>query len=178
MNDIAIRGLAFALAAGLSALACGQQVHRCELADGSTVFSDLPCESDIGVEDTVDAMPHQGHRAPPGRPGRELGRPNADSPHAERPTARPPAPTLDEPSDPELSRRERLSLERERKQLLSGLKRRHVDAADRREMIRDLRKIDRKLGIGPADVADMPFHDREVYLERRVYPGASGTVGR
>lgn len=178
MNDTAIHTAVLVLAVGVSVAAFGQQVHRCELADGSTTYSDLPCESDIGVEDTVDATPHQGHRAAPEPPGDNVNRRNADSPAVERGGTARQAPAIDEPSGPTLSRRERLSLERERKQLLSGLKRRHVDAADRREMIRDLRKIDRKLGIGPADVADMPFHNRAVYIDHRVYPGVSGGVGR
>src|SRR5699024_1801309 len=77
-----------------------------------------------------------------------------------------------------LARRQRLALEHERDQLLSGLKRRYIADEDRRRMIRDLRRIDRKLGIGPADVADMPFHNREVYEEHRIHPGLTKGPGQ
>lgn len=148
-----------------------QQVYRCKSSDGSTTFSDLPCRSDIGQHDRVDATPHQGHRSSPapGRPAWTAK--DAPAGSAAGSAGRGASGAASEAGKASLSRRERLSLERERGELLSGLKRRHVKPADRRAMIRDLRRIDRKLGILPADVADMPFHNREVYEEHRIYPG-------
>lgn len=176
MNDATIRAAAIVFAAGLSGAVFGQQVYRCELADGSTTYSDLPCESDIGREDTVDVTPHQGHRAAPEPSTREANRRVLESPGAGGGTP-PQRAAKSEPASSPLPRRQRLSLERERKQLLSGLKRRHVEAAERRAMIAELREIDRKLGIGPGDVADMPFHNREVYVDHAVYPGAVAAPG-
>lgn len=150
------------LLAGTWSGAAGQQVYRCKLADGSTVFSDLPCLSDTGQADTVDATPHQGHRpAPePGTPAyrmSEVERGSGDSGRPARSRGR------------TLSRDERLSLERKRQSLLSGLKRRHVTAGARKSMIRQLRAVDRRLGIDAGDVADMPYHNREVYEDHPVF---------
>lgn len=140
-----------------------QQVYRCEQASGSVTFSDLPCRSDVGREGRMDATPHQGHRfvSAPAVVGALPAR--ARSAGAERRTPE---------ADPPLGRNERLALERRRAELLSGLKRRHVRPDRRRVMIAELRGVDRQLDIGPADVADMPFHNREIYEDNRVFgPG-------
>ncbi|NBB93688.1 MAG: DUF4124 domain-containing protein [Gammaproteobacteria bacterium] len=168
-------GLLFALACLLGpSFAGAQTVYRCTLSDGSIVFSDLPCRSDIGEVDRVDATPHQGHREPddPGAPayrapqqagdgdgGGQRGRHDAGRPGEDR-------------AGEALPRRQRMTLERERKSLLSALKRRHVPESDRRAMIGDLRELDARLGLGPGDVPDMPLHDRDVYEAHNVYPGA------
>jgi len=144
-----------------------QSVYRCRSSDGAVMFSDLPCRSDIGPPSRVDASPHQGHRLP-SAPARSTSRET-------RTTA---AEAAGRAASVRLSRRDRLALEHERRQLLSGLKRRHVKAADRREMIRSLRRVDDELGIGSAEVADMPFHNREVYEEHRIHPGAVGRRGQ
>ncbi|HSH27920.1 MAG TPA: hypothetical protein VK972_09190 [Wenzhouxiangella sp.] len=146
-----------------------QQVWRCESSDGSITFSDLPCRSDIGQQNQVDATPHQGHRASPGRPAWTAKKGAAG--------ARPASGAGRMAAEAPLSRRQRLALEHERAQLLSGLKRRYVKGPDRRRMIRDLKRIDRRLGIEPADVADMPFHNREVYEEHRIHPGLTRGSG-
>ncbi len=150
-----------------------QQVWRCESSDGTITFSHLPCRSDAGAPERVDATPHQGHRPSPspGQPawtvqneaasGRSEAAPDAAAERGRKP----------------LTRRQRLALEHERGQLLSGLKRRYIDDKDRRRMIRELRRIDRQLGIGPAEVADMPFHNREVYEEHRIHPGLTRGSG-
>lgn len=166
--------IALAVLIGFCSDTCqAQQVYRCENADGSVIFSDLPCRSDSGRADKVDATPHQGHRAA-ARPGTPAytpadaaaggGESTKDRTRSGRQDARP---------SRGLSRNERLSLERARKSTLSGLKRRHIGRERRRELIDELRRIDDRLGIEPEDVADMPFHDREVYEEHRVYPGTS-----
>lgn len=142
-----------------------QQVWRCQSSDGTIIFSRLPCQSDTGQPDRVDATPHQGHRASPS-PGRPAWTAKEGSAGARAASGAARA-----AAEAPLPRRQRLSLERERDQLLSGLKRRYVKGPDRREMIRELRRVDHKLGIEPADVADMPFHNREVYEEHRIYPG-------
>lgn len=175
MNRITIFAFALLLAAGLPVATSAQQVYRCELGDGSITFSDLPCESDIGREDTVDATPHQGHRPPsdPGEPAYDM--PRNPGGGARRPAIddnrRRAADAAGGGKQDELTRDQRLTLERERKDLLSELKRRHIAESERRAMIRDLREIDRKLGLGPDDVSDMPFHNRDVYEEHNIYPG-------
>lgn len=148
-----------------------QQVWRCESSDGSITFSDLPCRSDIGQQNQVDATPHQGHRPSPapGRPAWTAKEGTAG--------ARPASGAGRMAAEAPLSRRQRLALENERGQLLSGLKRRYIKGPDRRRMIRDLKRIDRRLGIEPADVAGMPFHNREVYEEHRIYPGLTKGPG-
>ncbi|WP_376692895.1 DUF4124 domain-containing protein [Wenzhouxiangella sp. EGI_FJ10409] len=163
--------LVFALAASVAG---AQQVYRCEGRDGSVTFSDLPCGSDTGSEEKVDASPHQGHRAPEAGPAAAA----VDPPERASTTAgggRTSERTRNagraHSAAQELSRKERLSLERSRKSTLSALKRRHIDGERRRELIDELRRVDEKLGIGPGDVADMPFHDRSVYEDHRVYPG-------
>ncbi|MDZ7789081.1 MAG: DUF4124 domain-containing protein [Xanthomonadales bacterium] len=151
-----------------------QQVYRCTGPDGSLTFSDLPCRSDSGRQERVDATPHQGHRTP-ARPGAPAYPPaeastdagggrNADGSRNGRREKR---------SSRGLSRNERLALENARKSTLSELKRRHIGRERRRELIDELRRIDSRLGVEPEDVADMPFHDREVYEDHRVYPGMS-----
>lgn len=170
MNDKMISALAIVLSLALSGGVEAQQVYYCEQADGSVVFSDLPCESDIGREDQIDATPHQGHRPPPEQPAYQMPDTAQDSARTQKRTSRVhPATTRQEA--PPLSRKERLVLERERKALLSELKRRHISPKRRRAMIADLRKADSKLGLGPEDVADMPPHDRDVYQDHAVYPG-------
>lgn len=157
------------IAAAFSAQSPAQQVYRCQQADGSTIFSDLPCESDIGQRDTVDATPHQGHRrAGDTTDSDEARNGKLRAVAAAEPGRHRAGPEQDDDA-PGLSRKRRLSLERERKALLSGLKRRHVPEVERREMLDALRRIDGELGIGPADVAGMPFHDRDVYEENAVY---------
>ena len=151
-----------------------QQVYRCNDSDGSVTFSDLPCLSDSGRQERVDATPHQGHRRPsrtgvPAYPPDEAsadagGERNVDGSRDGRQEKR---------FSRGLSRNERLSLENARKSTLSGLKRRHIGRERRRELIDELRRIDGRLGIEPGDVAGMPFHDREVYEDHRVYPGTS-----
>lgn len=153
-------GLALSMAMALATgPADAQQVYRCEQASGGVIFSDRPCRSDVGREQRIDATPHQGHRAisTPAVPElRSQARPVST---AQR------APVSDRP----LPRNERLTLERRRAELLSGLKRRHVKPDHRRAMIGELRGVDRQLGIGPADVADMPFHNREIYEDNQVF---------
>lgn len=144
------------LLAGAWSGVAAQKVYRCQLADGSTVFSDLPCLSEVGRADTVDATPHQGHRPAP-----EPGTRAYQMPDSERGGRRVKRSGRD--SHRTLSRDERLSLERKRKNLLSGLKRRNVDSGKKKSMIRQLRSVDRRLGIDAGDVADMPYHNREVY---------------
>lgn len=150
---------------GLSASLLGsglvaQQVYRCQQADGSTTYSDLPCRTESGAADRVDATPHQGHREPgvsttmrPARVKRQTG----------------PALRADVDDAIGLPRHERLTLENRRAVLLSGLKRRHVDARERRALIKELREVDETLGIEPGDVADMPYHNREIYEDYRVF---------
>lgn len=167
MNRMTIFRLAAALTVGLSAGLNAQQVYRCELADGSTIFSDLPCRSDIGREDVVDATHHQGHRAssraqPPAAPSRSSAH-SGDDRSGNRTGSR------GGREKGSLTRNERLSLERRRKELLSALKRRHLDPRRRRALIDKLRAVDRKLGIEPEDVPDMPFHNREVYEDNPVF---------
>lgn len=179
MNQKTRFGPAALLLVGVSAGLHGQQVYRCKLADGSTTFSDLPCKSDVGRQDTVDATPHQGHRASP-HPGAPAYTMPDDKPDAGAQQGREDAAPTRQAGDrhgASLSRRERMSLERERKSLLSELKRRHISAKERRAMISDLRKLDRKLGFGPEDVPDMPAHDRDVYDEHSVYPGEFEVIG-
>lgn len=147
--------------------ATSQQVYRCESSDGSITFSDLPCRSDIGKRETVDATPHQGHRPAPA-PGERAYRMDDERDAGRMAPSHRRADV--ERQDERLPRRQRLTLERKRKRLLSGLKRRHVEPEVQRERIRALREVDRALGIGPADVPDMPFHDREVYEEHPVHP--------
>lgn len=167
---VMIGSMAVILLGSLSAESAAQQVYRCELSDGSITFSDLPCRSDIGRHDMVDATPHQGHR--PAATTRPEPARRTDPGTADRDRGGTVGSSAGRAGrERTLSRNERLSLEHSRKRLLSGLKRRHVDAGDRRELIRELRLVDEKLGIGPADVLDMPFHDREVYEENPVYPG-------
>lgn len=162
MKNKSIAALTCLLAVSLPVAVQAQAVYRCELADGSITFSDLPCRSDVGRESLVDATPHQGHRsaARDGSSAYDASAPTDDDrgshPSGSRSTDR-------------LSRNERLALERERKELLSGLKRRHVDRDRRKAMIDELRRVDGQLGIGPEDVADMPFHNREVYEEYPVF---------
>ncbi|WP_376695565.1 DUF4124 domain-containing protein [Wenzhouxiangella sp. EGI_FJ10305] len=142
-----------------------QKVYRCQLADGSTTFSDLPCRSDIGEADRVDATPHQGHRASTtsGAPVYRLSASADDGQGSQRSR---PGRSRDGQT---LSRNERLSLERKRKELLSGLKRRHLDPKQRKAMIGELREVDGRLGIEPDDIVDMPFHNREVYEDHPVF---------
>ena len=154
---IAVLAVLLASTAGTEAPA--QQVYRCETSDGSIIFSDLPCRSDIGKRETVDATPHQGHR-PAGSGGPAYTQREASDGESDRRSESP-----DSGGGDALSRRERLSLERSRNRMLSGLKRRHIEASRRSELIRELRRVDEELGIGPDDVADMPFHNREIYEE-------------
>lgn len=156
-QKLAVLAILLVPAAGMETLA--QQVYRCETSEGAIIFSDLPCRSDTGKRETVDATPHQGHR-PAGSGGLAYTqRTGSDGESDRRPASR------DFGGGDGLSRRERLSLERSRKRLLSGLKRRHIEASRRSELIRELRRVDEELGIGPDDVADMPFHNREIYEE-------------
>jgi hypothetical protein len=169
------------LSAWLIADVAAQPVYRCKQADGSIEFSDLPCESDIGESDVVDATHHQGAAPPPSeastptrlppqmRDDQQPGGSAADG------TTQPPGRSA---FDSELSRSERQSLEVERNRLLSDLKRRHISAERRRELIRELRRTDHELGVQPGSVGDMPYHDRDVYDENRVYPGTSKRNGR
>jgi hypothetical protein len=158
---IAVLAVLLASTAGREAPA--QQVYRCETSDGSIIFSDLPCRSDIGKRETVDATPHQGHRAAKRSGPAYTRRTGSDGESDRRPASR------DSGGGDALSRRERLSLERSRKRLLSGLKRRHIEASRRSELIRELRRVDEELGIGPGEVADMPFHNREIYEEYPIH---------
>jgi hypothetical protein len=144
-------------------MTAAQEVYRCQQADGSTTFSDRPCDPGVGGVERVDATPHQGHRPAPAGPayepqtGRKGGAPATD---------RAPETRWDEV----MPRRERLSLERRRKSLLSELRRRHLGEEERRAMIEDLRAVDRRLGLGAEDVPDMPPHDRDVYDANAIYP--------
>ncbi len=158
----------------LPASAESQQVYRCKGPDGSVTFSDLPCRSGPGRQERVDATPHQGHRSP-ARPGAPAQPPRDATADEGGKTVPDPARRgrLDERPSEELPRNERLSLERARKSTLSALKRRHIDRERRGELIDELRRIDGRLGIEAEDVVDMPFHDREVYEDHRVYPGVS-----
>ncbi|WP_181918390.1 MULTISPECIES: DUF4124 domain-containing protein [unclassified Wenzhouxiangella] len=142
-----------------------QQVYRCQLADGSTIFSDLPCRSDIGEADRVDATPHQGHRRS-SQTGAPAYRMSAGSDDGSSPNR---SGSGNARGGRALSRNERLSLERKRKKLLSGLKRRHLEPERRKTMIGELREVDEKLGIDSGDVADMPFHNREVYEDHPIF---------
>lgn len=161
---IALAGLLIAVH---SAPLPAQEVYRCERVDGSVIFSDLPCAAGAGAQETVDATPHQGHRS-----SSASGEPAYTMPEAARAL---PQGARSEPAgrDHDLSRSERLSLERRRKELLSGLKRRHIDSGERSAMVDGLREVDEKLGIDAEDVTDMPFHNREVYENNAVYPGLS-----
>jgi hypothetical protein len=160
--------LAGLLVAAPAATARAQEVYRCEGSDGSVTFSDLPCASAPGTQETVDATPHQGHRASSagGEPAYTM--PEAQGGDERREASQPTGPAET------LPRSERLSLERRRDELLSGLKRRHLDPRERRAMTDELREVDEKLGIGAEDVADMPFHNREVYEDNAIHPGLSG----
>ncbi|RFF30021.1 DUF4124 domain-containing protein [Wenzhouxiangella sediminis] len=158
---IAVLAVLLASTAGTETPA--QQVYRCESSNGSIIFSDLPCRSDIGERETVDATPHQGHRAADSDGPAYTSRADSGGAAERRPASR------DSGGGDALSRRERLSLERSRKRLLSGLKRRHIEASRRRELIRELRRVDEELGIGPGEVADMPFHNREIYEEYPIH---------
>lgn len=176
MNRNTLFVLAALLVLGPSAAAQAQKVYRCQLGDGSITFSDLPCESDIGEEGMVDATPHQGHRPPP-----DPGAPAYEMPEESREIgggSRDRSGAVDGQESASLSRRERLSLERERKSLLSGLKRRHIGTKERRALIRELRSVDRKLGIEREDVFEMPFHDREVYEDHAIHPGLTRDIRR
>jgi len=184
MNPTRLLVFTALLTAGLSTVIPAQQVYRCKLADGSITFSDLPCESDIGHQDRVDATPHQGHRsssAPAQSVEKRSGAPRDEKrrrPGNQDRRGGAGAEGRGESESDELTRRQRLRLERERKALLSGLKRRHIAEEEIRAMIRGLREIDRQLGLGPADVADMPFHDRDVYEEHGIYPRRSAGAYR
>lgn len=145
-----------------------QSVYRCEEPDGSIVFSDLPCRSDNRKQVVVDATPHQGHRPSPGGSAVEVV--DGAGEDASRRLERGHSGLQEEREGAKLSRRERLSLQGERKRLLSGLKRRHVDESERRALIRELRRVDSRLGIGPGEVNDMPFHNREIYEDYPVFP--------
>lgn len=163
--------VAWLIAAGLAGTAAAQQVYRCKQADGSIEFSDLPCESDIGQADVVDASHHQGDAPPPDPEASSSRLPPQfrDDDDASGPRA----PALPDAPSPggDLSRGERLSLEQERKRVLSDLKRRHISAERRRELIDDLRRADSELGIGPGRIDEMPYHDQDVYEDNRVYQG-------
>lgn len=173
MKVMPIFVLAVLFLAGFAQTAPGQQVYRCESSDGSITFSDLPCRSDIGKRDTVDATPHQGHRPSPG-PAEPAYTFEDDRDRAQGSRKARKRPASESERDGEsLSRNERLSLERRRKRLLSALKRRHLEPGERRALVRDLREVDQALGIGPDDVPDMPFHNRDVYEAHPVHPGVS-----
>lgn len=174
MKAMSITALAVVLLAGFPDRSAGQAVYRCESSDGSITFSDLPCRSDIGRRDIVDATPHQGHRpsSGPAEPAYTLEE-EPEKAAASR-GARDRSAPAGEPGGDALSRNERLSLERQRKRLLSALKRRHLEPGEREKLVSELRKVDRALGIGPDDVPGMPFHNREVYEEHPVHRGASG----
>ncbi len=159
----------FTLAARVSLLVClfltstlvsAQQVYKCTNDDGSTTYSQLPCESDIGEEEVVDATPHQGHRVgpPPGTPAYTM-------PSQHRSTSRN-ARTQQMyggESRPTLSRMERTALENDRLQALSNLRKSQLGLGKRSKYLRQLRDADRALGNTSADVAGMPEYDRRVY---------------
>lgn len=151
--------LIFGLCASGSALA--QHVYKCTDADGAITFSQLPCESDIGDETTVDATPHQGHRAgpPPGTPAYTMPAPAPEESNSNMYTSGARTGNSQDPLDPGV----RSSLENDRKSALSNLRKRHLSPAERSRYREQLQEADRQLGRTQADVASSPEYDRRVY---------------
>ena len=149
----------------ISTFLSAQEVHRCQLSDGSITFSDSPCESDTGKSDTVDATPHQGHRAAPPLTAYSVTvrtRPESGSTDSGAPE-----PVSIEPQA--MSRVEKAALQRERKRALATLRNRHLSRSEKQANMKKLRQADARLGISNSDIESLPPYDRRVYEAHNVH---------